>query len=288
MKNLLSLREISTEQVMDLLKMASSFKSKQKFPTLDKTVANLFFEPSTRTHYSFIKAELNLDVKPMDFTPSTSSLEKGESLRDTVQLFQSLGVDALVIRHRVDRYYEELTDYIYTPIINAGDGKGDHPTQSLLDLMTILEEFDRFEGLKCLIYGDIKHSRVANTNVEIFKRLGMDVSCFAPEGFETDYCTDKSLDELIPEMDVVMGLRVQNERHEKKMSITQKEYLERYGLTEARYQTMKDRAILLHPAPVNRGWEIQSNLVDAEKSRIFKQMENGLYVRMAVLYTILG
>lgn len=283
MRHLLALKNLQEEEIMSLLQRAREFKQGATADLRGHCVANLFFEPSTRTHYSFLRAEQKLGLETLDFNPAGSSLAKGESLEDTVRLFTSLGVDALVIREREDRYYERLLPIVQVPILNAGDGKGDHPTQSLLDLMTILETFGTFNGLQVLIYGDLSHSRVANTNVEIFQRLGMIVETVSPPGFEYDAFTRHDLKEAIPKADVIMGLRIQHERHSQHFSMTQQEYLESYGLDEKKLALAKKGAIIMHPAPVNRGWEMADAVVDGEKSRIFQQMENGVYVRMAVL-----
>lgn len=246
----------------------------------------IFFEPSTRTHYSFESAELQLGCRVADFEAATSSLKKGETLYDTVKTFEAIGYDALVIRHTQDEYFEELKG-IQVPILNAGDGCGNHPTQCLLDLYTIYEEFKTFENLKVVICGDILHSRVANSNKQALELLGSQVKFagldeWIPEGFDKI-----TIDEAVEWADVVMLLRIQHERHSESMQMSKEEYLEKYGLTKARYARMKDHAIIMHPAPVNRGVEIDSDLVEAEKSRIFKQMSNGVLVRKAVLKELL-
>ena len=172
---------------------------------------------------------------------------------------------------------------IKIPIFNGGDGKANHPTQSLLDLMTIYEEFGRFKGLKCCIVGDISHSRVAHTNIEVMQRLGMDVYISGPEMFN-DHCAPYlPLDEAIEKMDIIMLLRIQFERHQEKMNMTKEEYHEKYGMTYERMLKMKDNAIIMHPAPINRGVEIADSVAECEKSRIYKQMTNGVYIRMAVI-----
>lgn len=283
MKHLTTLKELSLKEILQLLKRAGDFKRGEAKSFEGKVVANLFFEPSTRTQNSFIMAEKKLAMSDINLNPQVSSLTKGESLYDTVKTFEAIGVDALVIRAKEDRYFDELTPSLSIPLLNGGDGKGDHPTQSLLDLMTIQEEFGQFQGLKVLICGDISHSRVAKTNVEVMRRLGMEVYLAAPKEFRDPAYDYHELDEVLQRMDVVMLLRIQHERHGQVLAMSQDEYLKTYGITKERAKAMKSGAIIMHPAPVNRGWEIDTELVESERSRIFPQMANGVYVRMAVL-----
>ncbi|XFA98095.1 aspartate carbamoyltransferase catalytic subunit [Candidatus Izemoplasma sp. B36] len=283
MNHLFSLREVSVLDINKILDKAESYKNKRKFEELNgKKVVNLFFEPSTRTHYSFISAEKNLGMKVTNFNPQASSLKKGESLYDTIKTFESIGFDAMIIRHPQNNYFEPLRG-IKVPILNGGDGTGNHPTQSLLDLMTIREEFGKFEGLKCTIVGDIRHSRVAHTNIEIMKRLGMKVYISGPKEFDDGSGEYIDMDTAIKDMDVIMLLRVQYERHGYEIQLSKEDYLKNYGLTMDKVNKMKDHAIILHPAPFNRKTEIDDDVVECEKSRIFKQMTNGVFVRMAVL-----
>ena len=218
----------------------------------------------------------------IDFTPESSSMKKGETLYDTVKTFESIGVSAVVIRNKEDRYYNQLKN-IKVPILNAGDGTKDHPSQSLLDLMTIKEEFGTFKGLKVLIIGDIKHSRVAHSDMKIMERLGMEVYTSGPKEYKDDNLKFVDIDEMIPKVDVVMLLRIQFERHTDKMSLTNEQYNNLYGITMDRVNKMKSEAIIMHPAPFNRNLEISDDVVECSKSRIFKQMENGVYVRMAMI-----
>lgn len=287
--DILTMEQFSVDEIKDLLKDAFLFSNLHKDWQLTKSrlIANLFFEPSTRTHYSFVSAEYQLGAKVIDFQPSTSSLNKGESLYDTCKTFQQIGVDALVIRDKKDRYFEELRD-IEIPIINGGDGSGNHPSQSLLDLYTIYEEFNKFEGLNLLIVGDIKHSRVAHSNISTFQRLGGNVKISGPEIWMDQKELFIDLDEGIKWADIVMLLRIQNERHDDKLDLEGRTYLEAYGLTVERKNMMKDHAIIMHPAPVNRGVEVDDSLVECEKSRIFKQMENGVYIRKAMIKKVFG
>ena len=282
MRGLLNLHDLEVSKILELIKYAEKLKRGFRISYPDKKIATLFFENSTRTQYSFQCALMNLGIKVVDFDTQLSSIAKGESLYDTVRTFEALGVDGVVIRHSKDEYYKEL-EGIKIPIFNGGDGKANHPTQSLLDLMTIHEEFGKFEGLKCCIVGDISHSRVAHTNIEIMRRLGMDVYISGPEEFNDNSAPYMPLDEAIKEMDIIMLLRVQFERHKEKMKISVEEYHEKYGMTEERVKQMKKNAIIMHPAPINRGVEIADSVAECEKSRIYKQMTNGVYIRMAVI-----
>lgn len=284
MRHLLDLKSLSVEEINQILDEAEAFKAGKKCDALKgKMVANLFFESSTRTHYSFVVAENNLDMKVIDFAVASSSVNKGETLYDTVKTFEALGLDALVIRHVDNEYYKELVDHLDIPILNGGDGTGNHPTQSLLDLMTIREEYGKFEGLKIAIVGDIKHSRVASTNIEVMKRLGMEVYTSGPEEYAVEQYDHIEFDEAVKTMDIIMLLRVQRERHTVGMKLSNAEYLSKYGLNKERVAQMKENAIIMHPAPYNRGVELDDDIPECEKSRIFKQMTNGVYVRMAVL-----
>lgn len=283
-KHLTRLIDLSVEEIMNLIQTADGYSKGQEVPQLTgKVIANLFFEPSTRTQYSFAMAEHKVGLHALDFTAETSSIQKGETLYDTVKTFEAIGVDAVVIRHPQNNYFDELIDNLNIPIFNGGDGSGNHPTQSLLDLLTIYQEFGKFEGLKIAIVGDIAHSRVAHTNIEVMNRLGMEVHVVAPEQFQELGYDWETLDEVIEEMDIIMLLRVQHERHDGGMELTKEQYHQQYGLTIEREQRMKEDAIIMHPAPFNRGVEIADEVVECKRSRIFKQMENGVYTRMAVL-----
>lgn len=282
MKGLLTLKDLKTEKIIELIEYAIKLKNGYKVSYPDKKVVTLFYENSTRTHYSFQCALMNLGIKVLQCDTGRSSVQKGETLYDTVRTFEYLGVDGVVIRSAQDEYFKELEN-INIPIFNGGDGKTNHPTQSLLDLMTIYEEFGKFEGLKCCIVGDILHSRVAHTNIEVMQRLGMDVYISGPEEFNDNSCKFISFDEAIKEMDVIMLLRVQFERHTEGMKMSVEDYHKEYGLTLDRVNQMKEHAIIMHPAPVNRGVEIADDVVECSKSRIFPQMANGVYIRMAVI-----
>jgi aspartate carbamoyltransferase catalytic subunit len=285
MKGLFNLKSLTLQQINQILSLAFQLKSGFSLSYPDKRIATLFFENSTRTHNSFVMAMLKLGIKFDDINVSQSSINKGETLYDTVKTLEALGFDSVIIRHSQNEYYKELEN-IKMPIINAGDGSGSHPTQSLLDLMTIKEEFNKFEGLKCCIVGDIVHSRVAHTNAEIMKRLGMDVYIAGPKEFLDDTAEVIDLDEAIKTCDVIMLLRVQFERNAT-LNMTKEEYHKKYGLNMDRVNKMKENAIIMHPAPVNRGIEIADDVVECQKSRIFKQMTNGVYIRMAVIKEVL-
>lgn len=287
--NVLNLDDFSTEEINHILDLAEEFKNGKKVDYQGKkVVANLFFEPSTRTHYSFDMAALKLGCKTQNFNADNSSLKKGESLYDTVKTFEMFGTDALVIRHMENEYYNQLVGKINIPILNAGDGTGNHPSQSLLDLLTIRQEFGTFEGLKVVIVGDIKHSRVAHTNFKVMQRLGMQVFTSGPKEYKEEGFNYVEFDEIIDKVDVVMLLRVQHERHSQAMQETVEEYHESFGLNKKRVQQMKKSAIIMHPAPFNRNVEIADDVVECEKSRIFKQIENGVYIRMALIHMVLG
>ena len=286
MKGLLTLNNLSNEQIQNIISFSISLKQGSCVSYAGKKFSTLFFENSTRTHYSFVTALTNLDIKVIDVNVNTSSVNKGETLYDTVKTMESLGMDGVVIRHSQDEYFKEL-EGINIPIFNGGDGKKNHPTQSLLDLMTIYEEYGSFKGLKCCIVGDISHSRVAHTNIEVMERLGMEVYISGPSEYNDGSARYLDFDEACKTCDVIMLLRVQFERHSEDMSITKEEYHARYGLTMDRVNNMKENAIITHPAPFNRGIEIADEVVECSKSRIYKQMTNGVYTRMAVISMVL-
>lgn len=287
LQHLLTTNELKESEIYQILNEASDFKAgKQWKPDKQMFTANLFFEPSTRTKSSFEVAERKLGLEVIPFEVLTSSVQKGETLIDTVKTLEAIGVEIIVIRHQQDRYFDELVGKVNIPIINGGDGCGHHPTQSLLDLMTIYQEFGRFTGLKVAIIGDIRHSRVARSNADALTRLGAKVIFSGPEVWfdqEFSLTSYRPIDEAIRESDVVMLLRVQHERHSQKGSFTANEYHRQFGLTLERERMMQPHSIIMHPAPVNRNVEIADSLVECKRSRIFKQMENGVFVRMAVL-----
>ncbi len=287
--SLLRIRDLSKEELMGILKDAQLFGVSYKdwqFPKR-KLIANLFFEPSTRTHYSFASAEHQLGCMVENFSAQGSSVEKGETLYDTVRTFESIGYEAVVIRHPMDEYFQQL-EGISIPIINAGDGAGNHPTQCLLDLLTIYQEFGTFAGIRMAIIGDVSHSRVAASNKEAMELLGGECVFSGPKEWSREGYPHMDIDEAIAWADVVMMLRIQHERHKETMQMSKEDYLTRYGLTLERAARMKPHAIIMHPAPVNRDVEIDSRLVEADNSRIFKQMANGVLVRKAVVKRAFG
>lgn len=283
-KHFISVEDISATEIIALLDNAATLRKQEIKINKQLFAANLFFEPSTRTKTSFLVAEKRLGMEQLDFQPELSSMNKGETLYDTVKTFEAIGTDVFIIRHNDDNWAEALIPHVSVPIINAGAGKKDHPTQSLLDAATIYQEFGYFKDLNIVIAGDIKHSRVAHSNAQMLSKLGAKVQVsgapeFMDEQWEYPYVP---IDEAVEIADVLMLLRIQHERHEQDISTTEN-YLQLFGLTIEREQRMKDRAIVLHPGPVNRGVEIDSTLVEAKRSRIFKQMNNGVFIRMAVL-----
>lgn len=289
MKNLLSMEEVNVNDIEALITRALEIKyGKPVMKLNDKTVVNLFYENSTRTKVSFEMAEKNLNLTQLPFDIATSSVSKGESLYDTCKTLEAIGADALIIRHPDNKYYQEL-DNINIPIINGGDGSGSHPTQSLLDMMTIYENLGRIAGLKIAIVGDIKHSRVAKSNAQALSKMGADVYFSGPELLQDTSLNVPyiDLDEAVETCDVVMLLRVQHERHESFEEMDKSEYNRLYGMNEKRLKEMKNHAIIMHPAPMNRGVEITDSLVECEKSVIFEQMSNGVFMRMSILERVL-
>ncbi|MDL1913124.1 MAG: aspartate carbamoyltransferase catalytic subunit [Bergeyella sp.] len=283
--------EVDVRTIWKLLEEAMKIaEGKFMKPKNEIFVANLFYENSTRTKTSFDIAERRLGLTVIPFDVQNSSASKGESLYDTAKTLKSLGLDLLVIRHSQDAYYRELSR-IGIPIINAGDGKGHHPSQCMLDLLTIYQEFGNFQDLKVGIVGDVKHSRVANSDAEALRKLGAKVYFSGPpKWFDMGTIingTFVSFEELVREVDVLILLRIQHERHDTQMQMSTDVYHRKYGLTLELEKHMKREAIIMHPAPINRGVEIADELVESSKSRIFKQMENGVYVRMAILKHVL-
>nr|WP_062048800.1 aspartate carbamoyltransferase catalytic subunit [Bacillus sp. JCM 19034] len=285
--DLLTLDVMSTNEILQLLSESEQFASGYEWQVNKPIVAaNLFFEPSTRTRYSFEIAEKLLGFHVLSFSEETSSVQKGETLLDTVKTFESIGANLLVVRHPENEYYEQIKDHISIPIINGGDGSGHHPTQSLLDLLTIQQEFQTFKGLNIVIAGDLRHSRVARSNAAALSRLGANVKIAGPHAWMEGYThlyEHVDLDSFMPDADVVMLLRIQHERHDQTMSFSKEEYHQNYGMTIERVSFLKANAIILHPGPVNRNVELADELVESKHSRIFKQIQNGVAVRKAVL-----
>ncbi len=259
--------------------------SESDFCSLEnKTYAMLFFENSTRTHYSFNKAVQDLGGKVLDLNTSASSLSKGESFYDTVKTFESFGVDGIIIRSSIKEYWNQL-DGINLPIINAGDGASSHPSQALLDMYTVYKEKGMIENQKILIIGDIKHSRVAKTNIDIWRKVGSQVDITGPMEFKIDDpgWIDE-FDSKIGQYDVVMLLRIQRERLETEYNDV--DYNNKYGLNTERLNRMKKDAIIMHPGPFNRGVELTDEVLDDHRCRIWEQVRNGVEVRKMILTVI--
>jgi aspartate carbamoyltransferase catalytic subunit len=288
MANLFSLADLSIPEVNKILNRAEAFvNGATSRAAEDKVIASLFFEPSTRTQQSFSMAAYRLGAKVLTFNTDRSSMQKGETFYDTVKTFEQIGSDALIIRHKENEYYKQLTG-VKVPILSGGDGTGNHPTQSLLDLLTIRQEFGGFEGLKICIVGDILHSRVAHTNIGIMRRLGMEVYTSGPEEFREEGYDFIEFSKAVETMDILMLLRIQHERLEGSMQMTPIAYNREFGFNAARAVQMKDNAIVMHPAPFNRGVEIDDDMVEVPRSRIFKQIRNGVFIRMAVIERAFG
>ena len=284
MRDYLTTKNLSNDDFYTLIKKALYYKQHDGFfkNYENQIIANLFFEDSTRTRTSFEVAELKLGFRVLNFSASSSSVNKGESLYDTCKTFESLGTSVLVIRHKQNNYFDDLVG-LNAKVVNAGDGSGAHPSQCLLDLVTIYEHFNTFNGLKIAIVGDIKNSRVAKSNKDALERLGAKVFLVAPPIYQDNsYNEYYKLDEIIDEVDVCMLLRIQHERHDKN-ELDLEKYRKSFALTTNNYKRLKNDAIIMHPAPINREVEIDSCLVECEKSKIFTQMSNGVFARMAIL-----
>ncbi len=284
MNHLLTMSGLTLNEIETILYEAERFSQGESWKVDKQTfVANMFFEHSTRTRNSFEVAEKKLGLEVLNFYAETSSVTKGETLYDTVRTLESIGINGVVIRHHENNFYNELVGKVNIPIINAGAGTGEHPTQCLLDLLTIKQEFQTFKDLNIAIVGDIRHSRVAHSNYDALTRLGANVVFSGPEEWQDTTDRFVPMDEAVREADVLMLLRIQHERHEGQMGNSKEEYHQAYGLTIEREKAMKKHSIIMHPAPVNRGVEIADELVECDRSRIFKQMQNGVFARMAVL-----
>ncbi|MCZ8511260.1 aspartate carbamoyltransferase catalytic subunit [Paenibacillus filicis] len=288
-KHLLGTKGLSAgelESILDRARYWEQHPVKKTNQLQGKFVANMFFENSTRTRFSFEVAEKRLGAEVLNFAAAVSSVQKGESIYDTVRTLESMGIDAGVIRLKPNGLLAELASKIKVPLINAGDGNNEHPTQALLDLYTIREQFGEFRGLHVAIVGDVQHSRVARSNLWALKTLGARVSFCAPPGMQApelaEHAPYVTIDEALT-ADVVMMLRVQLERHEGTLLSSAAEYRASYGMTVERAGMLKPHAIIMHPAPVNRGVEIDDELVESPKSKIFRQMSNGVPIRMAII-----
>ncbi|SFJ93902.1 aspartate carbamoyltransferase [Halobacillus dabanensis] len=283
-QHLLSIKQLTNEKIHHLFEIAKRLEREETKPSYNDTFAtNLFLEPSTRTKTSFHIAERKLGMEVLELGGDDSSLTKGESLYDTLKTIEALGVDIAVVRQSEIGMLDHCSKGLDMSLINAGDGCGEHPTQSLLDLYTIFEHFNTFQGLNICIAGDLKHSRVARSNAFALRQLGANVSFASKEEWQDPTLADRyiNIDDAVEQCDVLMLLRIQHERHEEQE--TTGSYLEQYGLTKERESRMAAHSLILHPAPVNRGVEIDADLVESPKSRIFRQMTNGVTIRMAIM-----
>lgn len=297
-RHLLGLEELTAEEIRFVLDTADSFKevstrSVKKVPALrGKVVVNAFWEDSTRTRTSFSLAAQRLSADVIDFSEKGSSVSKGETLTDTARNIEAMGVDVIVIRHPAAGAAQLLARTVGCSVVNAGDGAHEHPTQGLLDVYTIRERFGRVEGLKVAIVGDIANSRVARSNLHALTKLGAHVTLVGPatllpRSFEKMGArVSHSFDEIVGEMDVLNMLRVQFERVRGSQFPSVREYTRLYGLTWDRFQRCGRDVFVMHPGPMNRGIEIQSEIADGPHSGILKQVTNGLAVRMGVLYLV--
>lgn len=299
-KHLLDIESLTADEINTVLDTAQAFKAVgeraiKKVPALrGKTVILLFIEPSTRTRISFELAAQRLTADIINFTAEASSLKKGETLRDTTRNLEALNADMIIIRHSAAGAPHFLTRFLKASVINAGDGAHEHPTQALLDAFTIREKKGRIAGLKVTILGDILYSRVARSNIWALSKLGAHVtlcgpSTLVPRAFEEIGCrVTHNVNEAIEDADVINLLRIQHERQRKSMFPSIGEYASLFGLSKARFATIKPDAMIMHPGPINRGVEIDSEVADGERSVILEQVTNGLAVRMAALFLVNG
>jgi len=300
MRHLLSMADLDRDEIEQILNLTESFAevSERQIPKVPalrgKTIAWLFYEDSTRTRLSFETAAKRLSADSMNFSVGSSSVSKGESLRDTVKTISAMGVDGIVVRHRGAGAPHRITEWTDASVVNAGDGWHQHPTQSLLDLYTATRHLGSLDGRRIAIVGDIKHSRVARSNAIGFATLGAEVTFVAPqtllppnlEGWPVKVTHD--LDEVIDDIDICYLLRMQIERQHQAVVPTLREFHEEYGLTAARASRLGDDALIMHPGPMNRGVEIAGEVADRPNAVITEQVTNGIAVRMAVLYLLLG
>jgi aspartate carbamoyltransferase catalytic subunit len=309
-RHLISAADLSREDALLVLDTADELarvadRPIKKLPTLrGRTVVNLFFEDSTRTRISFEAAAKRLSADVINFSAKGSSVAKGESLKDTALTLEAMGADAVVVRHSASGAPQRLAGWLHGSVINAGDGAHEHPTQALLDAFTIRRRFGRssdgagtgeaLDGLRVTIVGDVLHSRVARSNVWLLHTLGAEVALVAPPTLLPVAIDDwpcsvtYDLDAALPKSDVVMMLRIQQERMNAAYFPSVREYSRRYGLDTARLRQLPDSAIVMHPGPMNRGVEIAAEVADSPRSTIVEQVANGVTVRMAVLYLLLG
>ncbi len=300
MRHLLSTEDLSPADLADLLDLTANFAEIQtrdikKVPALrGKTVVMAFFEDSTRTRTSFDLAARRLSADVVTFSAGSSSVKKGESLRDTVETISAMGVDAIVVRHASSGVPRRLTEWTDAAVINAGDGWHQHPTQALLDCYTIQQRFGSLEGRRIAICGDVNHSRVARSDIDAFTKLGAEVVLVGPrtllppslEGWPVKVEAD--LDSVLGDLDVVYLLRIQQERLGSALLPSLREYRARYGLTRQRLDRLRPDALVMHPGPMNRGVEIDPEAADDERAVVLDQVAAGVPVRMAVLYRVIG
>jgi len=298
--NLLTTEGLERNEAEALLDLGDQFvevleRPVPKVPALrNKTVGLMFFEASTRTRLSFERAAKALSAEVLTFSPGTSSLSKGESLKDTVLTVQAMGPDLMVVRHRSAGVPQLVARWSGLPVVNAGDGAHQHPTQALLDALTIRRHFGKVEGLRVAIVGDIRYSRVARSNVFLLHALGAEVTLVAPPTLLPmslggwPVVVTGSLEEVLTEVDVVYLLRIQAERGGASLLPSLPEYLSRFGLTRRRFEAMRPEAVVMHPGPMNRGVEIAADVADDPRSLITQQVSCGVAIRMAVLFSLLG
>ncbi len=301
MRHLLSVDDLGGREGIDeVFRLTDSFvevseRQIPKVPALrGKTVVWLFYEDSTRTRLSFEQAAKRLSADTMNFSVSTSSVKKGESLRDTVQTIEAMGVDCIVVRHASAGAPWRVASWVDASVVNAGDGWHEHPTQALLDSYTIRRHLGAVDGTRIAIVGDIKHSRVARSDVLAFTALGADVTLVAPptllppslDGWPVSVSYD--LDAVLPKVDVVYLLRMQRERMTEALIPSLREYTAGYGLTRRRVDLLDESTLVMHPGPMNRGVEIAAEVADLPRSVVIDQVRNGVAVRMAVLFLLLG
>ncbi|MGN7469974.1 aspartate carbamoyltransferase catalytic subunit [Brevibacillus sp. SAFN-007a] len=292
--HLIGLKDLSKQQIVQLLDRAYYWAERpgeQADILHGRFVANLFFEASTRTRFSFEVAQKRLGAHVLNFIPETSSTVKGETVYDTIRTLEAMGVEAAVIRTKKEGLLQELAQSVDLKLVNAGDGTNEHPTQCLLDLLTMKQQFGMLEGLTVAIIGDLRHSRVLGSHLHAMPKLGMNLLLAGPPSMMPTPIPAGvqvvGMEEAVQTADVVMMLRVQLERHTESLYVSKEEYHKAYGLTLARAKMMKPGAVIMHPAPVNRGVEIHTDLVECETSLIQKQVTNGVAARMAVLETLL-
>jgi aspartate carbamoyltransferase catalytic subunit len=299
-KHLLDIQSLTPEEIITVLDTARAFKlvgerAIKKVPALrGKTVINLFVEPSTRTRISFELAAQRLTADVINFTAEASSLKKGETLKDTARNLEALNADIIIIRHSATGAPHFLSRFLNASVVNAGDGAHEHPTQALLDAFTIREKKGKIEGLNVTILGDILYSRVARSNIWALRKLGANVtlcgpSTLVPRTFEQMGCkVTYNVEEAISGADIINLLRIQHERQRSSMFPSISEYTSLFSLNQARLAKTKPDALIMHPGPINRGVEIDSNIADSARSVILEQVTNGLAVRMAVLFLVSG